>query len=67
MNGKIRHKGSIPEDLGSRYTSPALSEGNGWLEKPENLSFRAQLLFELSQKNNRGERGQIDSPQAEQG
>jgi len=31
------------------------------LEKPENLSFLAQILFELSKKNELGGGGQIDS------
>ena len=44
--GKMRHLGSMPEDSGSRYKRPAFSLK---LEKPENLSFLAQILFESSQ------------------
>ena len=52
----------MPEESGSRYKSPGFSLLSGMcqLEKPENFSFLAQILFELSQKNDEG--GQIDTP-----
>ena len=62
--GKLRHIGSIPEDSGSKYKSAAFSlkwGGMCQLEKPENLSFPAQTLFELSQKKQYGG-GQTDPP-----
>ena len=52
--GKVRYLDSMPEDSGYRYKIPAFSlslRSMCWLEKPENLSYLAQLLFELSQKN----------------
>ena len=52
----------MPEESGSRYKSPGFSLLSGMcqLEKPENFSFLAQILFELSQKNDGG--GQIGPP-----
>ena len=43
----------MPENSGYKYKSPAFSlnlRSMCWLEKPENLSYLAQLLAELSQK-----------------
>ena len=40
----------MPGDSGSRYNEPNV-RGIDQLEKPENLSFLAKMLFELSQKN----------------
>ena len=51
----------MPEDSGSRYRSPAFSLkwGDVLVRKVRQLSFLAQILFELSQKKTKG--GQIDN------
>ena len=46
----------MPEDSGSRYRSPAFSlkRGDVLVRKVRQLSFVAQILFELSQNKRKG-------------